>query len=77
MYRVQQKVTSLVADGRYYLSPIELLIDVPFDAGCFQELEDISNIGHEIDTPVETLTPTWCNTKCLQVDGKKRYACIS
>ncbi len=57
------------------MSPVELLIDVPFDVGCFKDIDstvagDLSPVS---GTPANGMTPAWCLKECVQ--GSKRFAC--
>ncbi len=72
-FRVYEKLTSS-ALKEYYLSPIELLIDVPFDVGCFKEIESIAGgLTGVSGTPPNGINPAWCLTNCVQ--ATKRFAC--
>ena len=54
------------------MGPLELVIDVPFDAGCYEILSPLA------ETPIaagEVVTPSWCITECLKSSPAKRFAC--
>ena len=54
------------------LGPLELVLDVPFDAGCFKLLAPLD------ESPIsESITPASCITKCLTSDSEKRFAIIA
>ena len=54
------------------LGPLELLIDVPFYVGCFDEITNPN--GVQITETPELVTPTWCIAKCITADSTKRYS---
>ncbi len=75
--RVYEKLTSKSTDGKYFLSPIDLLIDVPFEVGCFKQKDGIDSLGTIVtDSPTNGMTPAWCLTKCLELNPQQRIAFI-
>lgn len=59
-------------DAHFFVGPVEVLIDVPFDAGCYKVL---SSLTGKISETTDIVTPAWCITKCLQSSETKRFAC--
>ena len=73
--RITQKFDNLTNPGDFRIGPVELVIDVPFYVGCFEELGDITNLGLAIENNDDSNSPTTCLTKCIESDSTKRYAC--
>ena len=57
----------------FILGPVELVLDVPFYVGCFQEVQPFSG-GTTITGAIDDMTPAVCILKCLGSDTTKRYA---
>ena len=66
---------NIKTDGKHHLSPTELVLDVPHDVGCFEELSDISSISDIFTDESDLMSPAWCISKCLSQSKNKRYAC--
>ena len=73
--QVMQTLNNVTTDGKHHLSPVEMIVDVPHDLGCFEELSDPTDTGILITETTDKMSPAWCITKCLTTDSKKRYAC--
>ena len=67
-FSVSQTITSNQANAQMYSGPLELLIDVPFELGCF-ELLDASILASPEPSVV---TPASCLVACI--DGDQRFA---
>jgi hypothetical protein len=65
-FRVSQTVTSTSAGATIYSGPMELLVDVPIEVGCFQ----ISSVP--TSTTATDLTPASCLVTCNS--ASKRFA---
>ena len=52
-----------------------MIVDVPYDMGCFEELSDLSALGITVTEDTDQMSPAWCITKCISEDPNKRYAC--
>ena len=59
----------------FILGPLELLLDVPFYVGCFQEVQPLSG-GTAITDANDNMTPAVCISKCFGSDATKRYALL-
>ena len=55
------------------LGPFEYVVDMPYYAGCYSTLSDLSSAA-KINEDPEVLTPAWCITKCLETGATKRFA---
>ena len=73
--QVMQTLDNVTTDGKHHLSPVEMIVDVPHDLGCFEELSDPTDTGILISETTDEMSPAWCITKCVTADAKKRYAC--
>ena len=70
-YRISQAATSQ-ADGVTLLTgPLELLLDVPFEIGCFQILNSTT---FPSPTKLDNLTSASCIVSCLSANPLMRYA---
>lgn len=72
IFRVKIDLKSHENLAQFLVGPVEVLIDVPFDAGCYKVL---SNLTGHIANNTDIVTPAWCVTKCLQTNDTKRFAC--
>lgn len=68
--KVKMEFVSAKDSTQMFMGPMEVVIDIPFHAGCYELLEDLA------ETPIasETNHPSWCITECLKSDGTKRFA---
>ena len=74
IFRITQELHDLTNQGNYFIGPVELVIDVPFYIGCFEETDDISTVGTPIDIP-DSNSPTNCLSICAKTNPLQRYAC--
>ena len=54
---------------------MELVLDVPFYVGCFQEVQSLPE-GTAITEGSDKMTPAVCISKCIVTDATKRYALL-
>ena len=73
--RISQKLEVLVDDADHRLGPVELVIDVPFYIGCFNEVNDVTGKGTSITMDAESNSPVICLAKCVSSDPLTRFAC--
>lgn len=69
--RVKIELQNPNDNAEFLVGPVGVLIDVPFDAGCFKVLATLTGL---ITEAADIMSPAWCVTKCLQSDDKKTFA---
>jgi len=71
VFSVTQTVTSQAAGATLYSGPLELLVDMPFEVGCFRVLDPsvVSTL-----TASASLTPASCIVTCLSAGATNRFA---
>ncbi len=74
-FSVTYSIEATVDASQYILAPVELVIDVPHEVGCFEELSDISSLGEVVSEIPNIMSPIWCIKRCLSTDLKYRFAC--
>ena len=72
--QVRQTLKNIQVSSKHHLSPVEFIVDIPQDMGCFEMLSDPSSLGFTITEATDEMSPAWCVTKCLKSDSKKRLA---
>lgn len=68
--KVKMEFISAKDSTKMFMGPMEVVIDIPFHAGCYEILTDLS------ETPIinDLNHPSWCITECLKADVTKRFA---
>lgn len=70
--RVAAKLKSTTDGTKMNFGPMEVIFDVPFDAGCYDIVSPLD--GTKIEAG-EIVTPAWCIFKCLESNPSYRFAC--